>query len=135
MTANTPIRSPKIAALALGALFAAVGVQAAEQPGAAHARYQRDAAACMRIAPESRGDCLGAAHDRLAQRRPTQPGEAPSVLAENALKRCAPLPDDLRTDCEARMHGAGTVSGSVEGGGLYRELVTVTTGAEPDPEP
>ena len=46
------------------------------------------------------------------------------MLAENALKRCTPLPEELRRDCEARMRGAGTVSGSVEAGGIYRELVT-----------
>jgi len=33
-----------------------------------------------------------------------------------------------RADCEARMRGQGTTSGSAAPGGIYRELVTRTVG-------
>lgn len=44
---------------------------------------------------------------------------------ENALARCAVLREEDRKLCERRMRGEGTVSGSVESGGIYRELRTV----------
>jgi hypothetical protein len=50
--------------------------------------------------------------------------ESHDALLRNALKRCEPLPEQDRKDCLARMQGQGTTSGSVAGGGIYRELVT-----------
>jgi hypothetical protein len=137
MNASTIHHHPRArwAALALTALLATTGVQAAGKASAQtpQQRYQQEAAACMRVSEaDNRSNCLSEASTRLAKTLPTPPSEAPSVLAENALKRCEPLPDSLREDCEQRMRGAGTVSGSVEAGGIYRELVTRTTG--PDAE-
>ena len=43
----------------------------------------------------------------------------------NALLRCDRLSGEDRKDCVARIKGHGTESGSVEGGGIYRELVTL----------
>ena len=40
----------------------------------------------------------------------------------NKYARCDYLKGDDREYCVRRMDGEGTVSGSVEGGGLYREL-------------
>lgn len=121
------------AALALTALLATTTAQAAGKNSALtpQQRFQQEAAACMRLSQaDNRSNCLSEASTRLAQTQPTPPSEAASVLAENARKRCEPLPDNLREACELRMRGAGTVSGSVEAGGIYRELVTITT--EPD---
>jgi hypothetical protein len=42
----------------------------------------------------------------------------------NASKRCATLPEAERNDCERRMRGHGSASGSVDSGGIVRELVT-----------
>ncbi|KAF1020232.1 MAG: hypothetical protein GAK30_02656 [Paracidovorax wautersii] len=53
----------------------------------------------------------------------------------NALQRCAPLPADLRGDCESRVRGEGQVSGSVQGGGILRETVTTTIVPAPAPAP
>ena len=52
----------------------------------------------------------------------------PAQYMRNALTRCESLKGDDRIDCVSRIHGAGTLSGSVEGGGLYRELVTIIPG-------
>jgi hypothetical protein len=51
--------------------------------------------------------------------------EDPAVYEKNRLMRCNYLPAGDRQDCERRMRGEGTTSGSVEGGGIYRELRTV----------
>ncbi len=87
------------------------------------ARYQRDRAACMSgQTNQDRATCLreaGAARDEA--RRGRLGGQA---AEQNRMMRCEPLPQDDREDCQRRMRGEGTISGSVEGGGIYRELVT-----------
>jgi hypothetical protein len=49
------------------------------------------------------------------------------------LERCKPLPTDEAKDCRDRILGQGTVSGSVKGGGLYREKVTTEVKVLPPP--
>jgi len=49
-------------------------------------------------------------------------GENAAEFERNRYLRCDPLPDEERSYCIRRMNGEGTVSGSVEGGGIYREL-------------
>ena len=45
---------------------------------------------------------------------------------QNAMARCAAHTNaEERSYCERRMRGEGTVSGSVKGGGLMRELTVV----------
>ena len=52
-------------------------------------------------------------------------GVSPQQALANELQRCAPLPPFYKSDCEARVCGqAGTISGSVIGGGMIRETVT-----------
>jgi len=43
---------------------------------------------------------------------------------QNRVLRCDNQPAQDRPDCLRRMSGDGTTSGSVEGGGVLRELVT-----------
>lgn len=57
----------------------------------------------------------------------------PAQYMRNALKRCEPLSGDDRQDCVARTQGKGTTTGSVQGGGIYRELVTTQVGEVPVP--
>ena len=93
------------------------------------ARYAKESAACSRIAEHgARANCLSEASTRLAATQPTAPGESAELLRQNAIRRCEALPEPERKDCLLRMQGQGTVSGSVEGGGLYRELVTREVG-------
>lgn len=50
---------------------------------------------------------------------------APGVYEQNALRRCAVHQGSERSDCEARMRGQSHVDGSVSGGGILRESVTI----------
>lgn len=100
-------------------------------------RFEQEHAACLSgNSPQDRPTCLreaGAARaearadaradTRTAGRRDTQTGDA-ARYAGNQLRRCEALPADDRTACVARMKGQGTTTGSVAGGGIYRELVT-----------
>ena len=45
------------------------------------------------------------------------------------------LSGDERADCIARMNGEGSVSGSVGGGGILREKVTIVPGTPAEPAP
>jgi len=92
---------------------------------ASEARYQRDAAVCLsRGYKGARNECLSDASTARASREPVTIDPDPGRYARNALKRCDALQDPDRGDCVARMQGQGTTSGSVAGGGIYRELVT-----------
>jgi hypothetical protein len=92
----------------------------------ADAKYQRDRTLCLTgLTHQDRAACLreaAAARDE-ARRGALADEEGPTQYLENALRRCRSLPAEDRADCEARVRGEGTVRGSVEGGGIYRELV------------
>ena len=93
-------------------------------------RYQPESARCSALTgPDRRANCLSRASTRLARSQPTPAGETDEAMLRNALMRCEPLPDITRLECQARIQGQGTVSGSVAGGGILRELVTI----EPPP--
>ena len=113
--------------LVLSAALAASPAMAAGQSSAAasEARYQRDAAVCLsRNYKGARNECLSDASTARASREPVTIDPDPGRYARNALQRCEALKDADRADCVARMQGQGTTSGSVAGGGIYRELVT-----------
>ena len=100
---------------------------------AAESSYQRERAECMQRTNEDQKACLreaGAA--RQAERRHQLEDEDASQAQyeKNRLQRCAYLPEADRPDCERRMRGEGTVSGSVESGGIYRELRTIVPAEE-----
>lgn len=121
----------------LAATLAGTPVLAAPQakPSDIQARYQRDSAICM--SARYRGDrdeCLSEASTARSMALPAEVDPDPGRYARNALKRCEPLPDSDRRDCVARMQGQGTTRGSVAGGGIYRELVTIET-VPPVPAP
>jgi hypothetical protein len=100
---------------------------AADKAGtaASEARYQRDAAVCLSKGYKgARNECLSDASTARASREPVTVDPDPGRYARNALQRCEALKEPDRGDCVARMQGQGTTSGSVAGGGIYRELVT-----------
>lgn len=95
----------------------------------ARLRYQRERAQCLEVnASAARAVCLQEAGAALAEARRGGLDTDPSVFEKNARLRCEPLPADDRRDCLARMQGQGTTTGSVTGGGVYRELVTREVG-------
>ena len=99
-------------------------------------RYQRESAACAAIrAPDERANCLSEASTRFASTQPSRAEDQADMLLSNALRRCEPLPAQERADCVARMQGQGTTSGSVDSGGIYRELVTIEVGTPVTPAP
>jgi len=92
---------------------------------AARAKYARDTAHCRTLPVQStaRANCLSEASTAFAQTQPDKPEEAPSLLAQNALRRCDALPAPDKQDCVKRMQ-IGSTSGNVASGGILRELVT-----------
>jgi hypothetical protein len=111
----------------LAAMTAAAPALAADRASSAasEAQYQRDAAVCLSKGYKgARNECLSDASTARASREPVTVDADPGRYARNALQRCEALKGDDRNDCVARMQGQGTTSGSVAGGGIYRELVT-----------
>ena len=131
----------KFHALRLGSLLclatAVLPLPAAAAPPATAGAYQRDIARCQKITVHgARANCLSEASTRHAATRPATPDADPGRYARNALERCKPLSEPDRSDCVARIQGQGTTSGSVTGGGLYRELVTREPATQtPTPQP
>lgn len=97
---------------------------------AAEARYKQDMAVCN--SGQSNQDvktCRLEARNALAQALRGALTTAPEALAPNARLRCNAHEGEARVACEARMRGEGTTSsGSVGGGGILRETVTVVPG-------
>jgi hypothetical protein len=123
---------------AFSALFTpALALADSTTPAGAQARYERERARCLSgQSQEDQKTCLreaGAALD--SSRHHGLVTESADELAANARRRCDPLPPDDKKDCLARMNGEGTVTGSVAGGGILRELVTVIPGTPPEDAP
>lgn len=94
--------------------------------------YQMERDRCMNApATDDRTACLKSAGAAYEEAKRGTLDVAPHPYEDNRLSRCEPLPADDRRYCVMRMEGAGTSSGSVDGGGILYELVT----REPAPEP
>ncbi len=95
-----------------------------------NARYKQERAACMtKTDAADRTACLQDAVAAQASALRNRPKDLDPDYTANQVKRCQALPTDQRSDCVARMRGQGTSSGSVEKGGIYRELVTIVPGS------
>lgn len=110
-----------------GALLFASPVMSADQnPPTAQARYQAERAACNDgSSNQDRSTCLreaAAAYQEARAGRFNSDGE--QSYGSNRLIRCEPLPPQYREECVRRMQGEGSQQGSVEDGGILRELVT-----------
>lgn len=107
--------------IALGIMSGMAGMShAADQ----NATIQKERADCMNgSSQQDRATCMreaGAAKQE-AQRGNLRDG---GDYRANASQRCAALPAAEKADCERRANGEGSVSGSVGGGGMVKELVT-----------
>ena len=90
----------------------------------ARAQYQAERARCMKLSGEDQATCRREAGAALQALRRGELDDHGANFEQNRLARCGYLSGDDRKDCERRMHGEGTISGSVEEGGIYRELRT-----------
>ncbi len=121
-----PIRHA-LAILTIAAAGSAIGSAVAAQPvvsDAAKTQYDAERMRCLSgTTGQDQASCLksaGAAYDSAKQNRLNDAGN----YRANALERCKNQPPADRADCEARIDGAGTTSGSVKDGGVIRETVT-----------
>jgi hypothetical protein len=113
---------------ALLAVTAAAAQLAGTPEGAAldsTGMYQSEVQACMQgKTAEDQATCLKEARNAQADRKRGALDSGANYQA-NARARCNVLNGEDRAACEARMMGYGTVSGSVAGGGMIREVETV----------
>ena len=116
-------------AASLLAVTAATAQVAGTLPGAtgldASGNYRSEVQACLsgRTA-QDRETCLREARNAQAERqRGTLDNQA--QFRANAAARCEPLSGEEKAACQARVMGHGDVSGSVEGGGVLRQVETV----------
>ncbi len=68
-----------------------------------------------------KGYQTAAQHEAAAARGSKFSQQSEQRYQQNALARCERLPAGYKQACEERMRGAGTATGSVEGGGIVRE--------------
>ena len=124
-TSSSILRGLFLGSAALG-ICAASALAATPSPSAEiEARYVQERTKCLNgTSNQDRATCLqeaGRARD-AAKRGLLDDGDA--KYRRNEMARCDALPAEEAKDCRARMKGKGTVSGSAESGGIYRELVT-----------
>lgn len=111
---------------AAGSMLVASSAFAAGRGGLseAQATYNRDRAACMRgDTNQDRATCLKEAGAAFQEAKRGGLATNTSELERNRLLRCDQPPPADRAECVRRMN-EGTTSGSTEGGGVLRELVT-----------
>ncbi|MDO8906513.1 hypothetical protein [Hydrogenophaga sp.] len=129
--------------LAVGAAMLVASVASA-QSGAGSARssieatYQRDRAACMASdAQHERTSCLreAGAVRAEAMRGARRGGESEEMLTRNALERCKRQSGEQQAICERMVRGEGSTTGSVEGGGMIRELTIMEPARSVNPPP
>ena len=88
-------------------------------------KYKTDRAACVSgRTPQDRATCLREAGAARDEARRGQLNDGGADYRKNDKERCDVLTGDEQRDCIARRQGKGSVSGSVEGGGVMRETVT-----------
>ena len=121
-----PIAS--FAAVTLLAMGAAVA-QVSSTPADTSGNYRLEVQACKSgNTQQDRATCLEEARNAHAdkQRGALDKGGSATQFEANARARCDVFKDaESKAACEARVMGYGSVTGSVAGGGLLREVETV----------
>ena len=121
------VRAWGLALCAAGALLSATVAAAADRASLSEAQraYQRDRAACMSgQTSQDRATCLREAGAALQEAKRGNLNDGKAEFERNRLLRCEKQPPEDRQDCVRRMSSEARVSGSVEGGGVLRELTT-----------
>ena len=117
--------------LAATSSFAAAATGAAPAtltPAEVQSRYDQERARCLAGQSGQVMDaCLKEAVNARDAAKKGQLSDGDGKLNKNAKDRCDVLTGDERRDCIARARGASntTESGSVKGGGILRETVTI----------
>ena len=104
---------------------------AASDVASAQARYDKERARCLSgTSGQEQATCLKEAGAALDLAKRNQMKDAPGTpYDKNAADRCGALPAADQPDCLSRARGEGQSSGSVKGGGVIRETVTIVPGA------
>ena len=121
------------AALCMAGTMPLAAAAAKGRPSAAgesRAEFQAERAECAKQSAEDPAACRREAGAALQASRHGELDDHGANFEQNRLARCAYLKGDDRQDCERRMRGEGTESGSVEEGGIYRELRTTVPADE-----
>jgi hypothetical protein len=117
--------------LALCALGAVAFSASAAEPKRAdstgiHQTYLQERARCDGLSGDDRKTCLREAGAAQYEARRGTLSDQQADFEQNRFARCEfHKRADEREYCLRRMRGEGTVSGSVEGGGLLRELTVI----------
>ena len=135
MKSTAPRLSPRLLLAASSAVLMAAPLSASwaagVKAGSPQATYRYEREKCLSgRSHQDRATCLKEAGAALAEARRGRldNGVSERQLAENRVARCAAQPEAERADCERMARGEGTVVGSVEGGGVIKELVTRQVG-------
>ncbi len=115
----------------LGGMAAALLIAPAfAQEMSPQATYDKARAACMAgDTNQSKQDCLREAQSAYNEARAGKlRGTDPKVLTDNATQRCQVHKGADREACERLARGEGNSAGSVQAGGVLKELVTVEVG-------
>ena len=123
---TTPFLFRKLALAVAGTVLCASAALAASASAEAQARYRQDMAMCN--SGQSNQDpatCRLEARNALAEAKRGGLTAAPDQYQSNAVQRCGVFKGADRDECEARMRVENGASGSVAGGGILRESVTV----------
>ena len=121
---------------AIAAMLATILAQAAEpvRPADAQKRFLEERADCQNPrSAEDKTACLREAGAALDEARRGKLADANTNYESNRIARCAYLKGADKEYCVRRMSGEGTTSGSVEGGGILRELVVIVPASEEAP--
>lgn len=113
----------------LAALLCSTAALAAtpDQKADARARFQQDMADCN--SPQSNqlpATCRREARNALAEALRGGLDDTPDAYRDNALQRCNAHQGSDRTECVQRLGPNSNMQGSVGGGGILRENITIT---------
>jgi len=118
----------------IAALFSTGTAHSAGPAGAAEPQkgatpqktYQYERADCNSgLSGPDKTTCLREAGAALQEAKSGKLADANTDFEGNRIARCGYLREPDKGYCVRRMNGEGTVSGSVEGGGILRELVVI----------
>ncbi len=98
-------------------------------------RYQQDLAECeAQQATQDLATCRLEARNALAEAKRNLLSETTANLFEkNQLRRCRVFKGEDREACEARVRGDGSSTGSVQSGGILREVTRPVSPASTTP--